>query len=116
LRLRAADFDPIFPELRTRPPIVSGGTDTRLVNSLLEGLVEVNMNRHDREFLDRQMRRLQTSPRPVGVVMLITAGVLLAGVAAGTMIFTSQRFVETSSTDGKKALAFLLNGGRTDTR
>jgi hypothetical protein len=74
------------------------------------------MNRHDREFFDRQMRRLQTSPRPVGVVMLILAGALLAGVVASTIIFTSQRSVETASADGKKALAFLLNGGRTDTR
>jgi hypothetical protein len=71
------------------------------------------MNRHDREFLDRQMRRLPTSPRPVGVVMLILPGALLAGVVAGTMISTSQRPVETASSDGRKALALLLNGGRT---
>jgi hypothetical protein len=74
------------------------------------------MNRRDRELLDRQMRRFQPSRRPVGLMMLILAGAFLAGLTAGTMIFTSQQSVETASTDGKTALAFLLNGGRTDTR
>ena len=74
------------------------------------------MNRRDRELLDRQMRGFQPSPRPVGLMMLILAGGFLTGMTAGTMIFTSLQSAETASTDGKTALAFLLSGGRTDTR
>jgi hypothetical protein len=74
------------------------------------------MNRRDRELLDRQTRRFQPSPAPVGVVILILAGAFLAGLIAGTIILASQRPVETASADGKTALAFFLNSGRTDTR
>ena len=66
------------------------------------------MNRRDREFLDRQMRRLQPSPHPVGVMMLFLAGTFLVGVIAGSTIFTSQQSAQTASTGGKTALAFLL--------
>jgi hypothetical protein len=74
------------------------------------------MNRHDREFLQRQMRRFQPSPRPVGLMMLILAGAFLVGMIAGSTIFTSQQPVQTASTDGKTALAFLLSGTRSEPR
>jgi hypothetical protein len=66
------------------------------------------MNRRDRELLERQMRRFQPSPHPVGLMMLILAGAFLVGMIAGSIIFTSQQPVQTVSTDGKTALAFLL--------
>jgi hypothetical protein len=74
------------------------------------------MNRRHREFLDRQMRRLQPSPHPVGVMMLILAGTFLVGVIAGSTIFTSQQSAQTASTRGKTALAFLLSGTRSESR
>ena len=61
------------------------------------------MNRRDRELLDRQMRRFQPSPHPVGVMRLILAGVFLIGMNAGFIIFTSQQSVQTASTDGRTA-------------
>jgi hypothetical protein len=64
------------------------------------------MNRRDQKLLDRQMRRFQPSPHPVGLMMLILAGAFVGGMIAGSIIFTSQ----TASTDGRTALAFLLNG------
>ena len=74
------------------------------------------MNRRDRELLERQMRRFQPSPHPVGLMMLILAGAFLVGMIAGSIIFTSQQPVQTASTDGKTALAFLLNGTRSEPR
>ena len=74
------------------------------------------MNHRDRELLERQMRRFQPSPHPVGLMMLILAGAFLVGMIAGSMIFTSQQPVQTASTDGKTALAFLLNGIRSESR
>jgi hypothetical protein len=74
------------------------------------------MNRHDRELLDRQMRRFQPSQHSVGLMMLILAGTFLVGMIAGSMIFTSLQPVPTASTDGKTALAFLLNGSRSEPR
>ena len=74
------------------------------------------MNRRDRELLERQMRRFQPSPHPVGLMMLILAGAFLVGILAGSIIFTSQQPVQTASTDGKTALAFLLNGTRSEPR
>jgi hypothetical protein len=74
------------------------------------------MNRRDRGLLSRQMRRFQPSPRPVGLMMLILAGAFLVGVIAGSTIFTSQQQpVQTASTDGRTALAF-LNGIRSEPR
>jgi hypothetical protein len=73
------------------------------------------MNRRDRELLERQMRRFQPSPHPVGLMMLILAGAFLVGMIAGSTIFTSQQ-VQTASTDGKTALAFLLSGTRSEPR
>ena len=72
------------------------------------------MNRRDRELLDRQMRRFQPSPHPVGLTMIILAGAFLVGMIAGSIIFTSQQPVQTASTDSKTALAFLLSGTRSD--
>ena len=74
------------------------------------------MNRRDRERLERQMRRFQPSPHPVGLMMLILAGAFLVGMIAGSIIFTSQQPVQTASTDGKTALAFLLSGTRSEPR
>jgi hypothetical protein len=94
---------------------LSNGTDRWFVNLPVRGWVEVNMNRRDRELLDRQMRRFQPSPRPFGLITLILAGAFLVGMIAGS-IFTSQQPVQTASTDGKTALAFLLNGTRGEPR
>ena len=74
------------------------------------------MNRRGRELLERQMRRFQPSPHPVGLMMLILAGAFLVGMIAGSIIFTSQQPVQTASTDGKTALAFLLSGTRSEPR
>ena len=74
------------------------------------------MNRRDRELLERQMRRFQPSPHPVGLMMLILAGAFLVGMIAGSIIFTSQQPVQTASTDGKTALAFLLSDTRSEPR
>jgi hypothetical protein len=49
-------------------------------------------------------------------MMLILAGVFLVGLIAGSTIFTSQQPAQTTSIDGKTALAFLLNGIRSETR
>jgi hypothetical protein len=74
------------------------------------------MNRRDRELLERQMRRFQPSPHPVGLMTLILAGAFLVGMIAGSIIFTNPQPVQTASTDGKTALAFLLNGIRSESR
>jgi hypothetical protein len=80
------------------------------------GWVEVHMNRRDRELLFRQMRRFQPSPYPVGLIMIILAGAFLVGIITGSTIFASQQPVQTASTDGKAALAFLFNGTRSEPR
>jgi hypothetical protein len=74
------------------------------------------MNRRDRELLNRQMRRFQPSPHPVGLMMLILGCTFLVGMITGSVIFTSQQPVPTASTEGKTALAFLLNGSRSESR
>ena len=74
------------------------------------------MNRRDQKLLDRQMRRFQPSPHPVGLMMLILAGAFVGGMIAGSIIFTSQQPAQTASTDGRTALAFLLNGSRGERR
>jgi hypothetical protein len=74
------------------------------------------MNRRDWELLDRQMRRFQPSPHPVGLTMLILTGVFLVGMIAGSTIFPSQQAEQMASTDGRTALAFLLNGSRSEPR
>jgi hypothetical protein len=57
------------------------------------------MNRRDREFLDRQMRRLQPSSHPVGAMMLIVAVAFFVGMIAGSIIFPSQQPAQTASLD-----------------
>jgi hypothetical protein len=47
---------------------------------------------------------------------IILAGAFLVGMIAGSILFTSQQPVQTASTDGKTALAFLLNGTRSEPR
>jgi hypothetical protein len=74
------------------------------------------MNHRDRTLLDRQMRRFQPSPHPAGLIMLFLAGAFLVGVIAGSITFASQQPVQTASTDGKTALAFLLSGTRGEPR
>jgi hypothetical protein len=72
------------------------------------------MNRRDRELLSRQMRRFQPSPHPVGSMMLVLAGAFFVGMIAGSITFRSQQPVQTASTDGSTALAFLFNGTRSE--
>ena len=75
------------------------------------------MDRRDRGILKRQMRRFHPSPHPVGLMKLILAGAFLVGFIAGSTIFKIQEPpVQTASTDGKAALAFLLNGARSKPR
>ena len=74
------------------------------------------MNRHDRELLDRQMKRFQSSPQPGGLMMLILAGAFFVGMIAGSIIFSSKQPVQTASTDGRIALAFLLSGTQSEPR
>jgi hypothetical protein len=74
------------------------------------------MSRRDRELLFRQMRRFQLSPYPVGLMVIILAGAFLLGLIAGSTIRASQQPMQTASTDGKTALAFFLNGTRSEPR
>ena len=62
------------------------------------------------------MRRFQPSPYPVGLMMLILAGAFVGGMIASSILFSSQHPVQTASTDGRTALAFLLNGTRSEPR
>ena len=52
------------------------------------GWVEDNMNRRDRELLDRQMSRIQLPVRRDGVLILAMAGVFIAGLTVGGFMFT----------------------------
>jgi hypothetical protein len=76
------------------------------------------MNRHDRELLDRQMSHLQPAPRRDGMLILVMAGVFIAGLTAGGLLFTfgNKPSTPTALDDGKTALAFLLNGTANTTR
>src|SRR6266568_3962467 len=66
------------------------------------GWVEDNMNRRDRELLDRQMSRIQIPPRRDGVSILAMVGVFIAGLTAGGLLFTfgSNPSTPTASDDG----------------
>jgi hypothetical protein len=68
--------------------------------------------------MDRQLKRLQLSPRRDGLMMLALVGVFLAGMTAGGFLFgyEIQPPMQTASTNGKTALAFFLNGTPTTTR
>jgi hypothetical protein len=76
------------------------------------------MNRNDRELLDRQMSHLLPAPRRDGMLILVMAGVFIAGLSAGGLLFTfgSKSSMPTALDDGKTALAFLLNGTANTTR
>ena len=82
------------------------------------GWVEDNINRRDRELLDRQMSRIQSQPRRDGVLILGMVGVFIAGLTAGSLLFTfgSNPSTPTASDDGRTALAFFLNGTGNTTR
>ena len=68
------------------------------------------MERRDQELLNRQMKRFQPSPPRDAVMIVVIVGVFLAGLTAGSFIFSGQPPAQTTSSDGKTALAFLLNG------
>jgi hypothetical protein len=76
------------------------------------GWDEDAMNRRDRILLGQQMKHFQPSPRRDGVMVLILVGVFVAGLTAGSFLVTagSRQAVQTTSDDGKTALAFFLNG------
>ena len=76
------------------------------------------MDRRDRELLNTQMSRFQPAPRRDGVLILGMVGVFIAGLAAGGLLFTfgSNPSAPMASGDGKKALAFFLNGTGITTR
>jgi hypothetical protein len=78
----------------------------------MSGWIEDDMNRHDRELLDRQMSRCQLPPRRDGALILAMVGVFIAGLTAGGLLFTfgNAPSTPTASDDGRTALAFLLNG------
>ena len=104
----------LVPAIR---PTLVGGTDRQLMNSHQQrGWVEVRINRRDLELLDRQMRRFQSLPSPVGLMMLIVAVAFFVGMIAGSIIFPSPQSVQSASTDGRTALAFLLSGSRNEPR
>jgi hypothetical protein len=71
-----------------------------------------NMSRHDRELLDRQMSHGHPAPHRYGMLILAMAGVFIAGLSAGGLLFEfgSKPSTPTALDDGRTALAFLLNG------
>jgi hypothetical protein len=69
-------------------PIVSG-TATVLSRYASTKIGDVKMDRHDRELLDKQMRRL-SSPRNDGVTAVMLAAMFLVGVAIGGVVFPHQ--------------------------
>ena len=75
------------------------------------------MNRRDGELLDSQMSRIQSQP-PRCVLILGMVGVFIAGLTAGSLLFTfgSNSSTPTASDDGRTALAFFLNGTGNTTR
>ena len=61
------------------------------------------MDRRDQQLLNK---RFQPFPRRDGVMIIVLVGVFLAGLTAGSFIFTSQPPAQTTSSDGKTALGF----------
>ena len=76
------------------------------------------MDRRDRELLDRQMSRIQLPVPRDGVLILAMAGVFIAGLTVGGLMFTfgGNRSTPTASHDGRTALAFFLKGTAHTTR
>jgi hypothetical protein len=73
------------------------------------------MDHRDWQLLDKQMRNLQP-PRRGGLMMLILAGAFLAGMTAGSAFLKESQPTQTVTDDGKTALAFFFDGGRSVTR
>ena len=64
------------------------------------------MDRRDWELLDRQMSRLQPTPR--GLNALAFVALFLAGMTAGAFLFAGAgQPVQTASENGKVAMAFI---------
>lgn len=74
------------------------------------------MDQRDWELLDKQMRRLQLAPPTNAIIVLMLVGVFITGVTTGALLFTSGGPAVQTASDGKAALAFLLNGPRHETR
>jgi hypothetical protein len=69
------------------------------------------MDGHDRELLDKQLKRFQPPPRRDGLMVLAVVGVFFAGLTGGGSLFAHRRppAMLTASSDGTMALAFFLN-------
>jgi hypothetical protein len=61
---------------------------------LWSGWLEDDMNRHDRELLNKQMSHLQPAPRRDGMLMLVMASVFIAGLTAGGLPFSGEKRAE----------------------
>jgi hypothetical protein len=84
----------------------------------VRGWVEDNMNRRDRELLNRQMSHFQHAPRRDGIMIMAIVGVFLVGLTTGGLLFSfgSSPRTPTGAGSGKTALAFFLNGTGDTTR
>jgi hypothetical protein len=74
-----------------------------------------HMDHRDWQLLDKQMGNLQP-PRRGNLMMLILAGAFLAGITAGSSFLKEPQSAQTVTDDGKTALAFFFDGGRSVTR
>jgi|HubBroStandDraft_1064217.scaffolds.fasta_scaffold80727_2 hypothetical protein len=74
------------------------------------------MDHGDWELLDKQMRNLQPPRRGGGLMMLILAAAFLAGIAAGSSFLKAPQAAQTVTEDGRTALAFFFDRGRSVTR
>ena len=74
------------------------------------------MDHRDWELLDKQMRNLQPPRRGGGLMMLILAAAFLAGIAAGSSFLKAPQSAQTVTEDGRTALAFFFDRGRSVTR
>jgi hypothetical protein len=82
------------------------------------GWVEDNMDRRDRELLNRQMSHFPPARRRDGIMIMAIVGVFLVGLTTGGLLFPfgSNPSTPTGSDSGKTALAFFLNGTGDTTR
>ncbi len=74
--------------------------------------VEDNMNRRDRNLLQRQMSHIQPPSRwDNSMVTIALIGVFVAGLTAGGLLFAlSGQSTPTAADNGRTTLAFLMNG------
>jgi len=70
-------------------PSAVSGTVTVLTRFARTKMGTSKMDRHDRELLDKQMRRL-TPPRNGGVIAVLLAAMFLVGVAIGGVLSEPQ--------------------------